>query len=224
MKKSAANYLRRSFLLCVMGGIGCCLWTLAQIYPWGAAKPAQVEAARARIYRHDQASAALVNAALDRTYLKVRYDGRYLPIKYPMGDVPAEIGVCTDEVIRSYRRLGIDLQQRVHEDMSQHFADYPQQWSLPAPDPNIDHRRVPNLAKFFERQGSSLPVTMTESDYYPGDVVTSLIEGRTHIAIVVPAPSESTRAWIMHNRGFGPVMEDKLFAWQLTGHFGWLPR
>ena len=224
MTNGAVLYLRRGFITCVLGVIGWCLWTLLQIYPWGAATPAQVEAARARMDRTDQALAAFVDAALNRTYLKVRYDGRYLPMMYPMGDVPAEIGVCTDEVIRSYRTLNIDLQQLVHEDMSKHFKSYPQQWALPSPDPNIDHRRVPNLAKFFERQGSSLPVTLEASDYHPGDVVTSLIEGRTHIAIVVPAPNEDDSPWIMHNRGFGPVMEDKLFAWQLTGHFRWMPR
>jgi len=59
----------------------------------------------------------LVSAANDRTQHNVRYDGAYHRLAYPNGDVPANIGVCTDVVIRSYRVLGIDLQQLVHEDM-----------------------------------------------------------------------------------------------------------
>jgi hypothetical protein len=68
--------------------------------------------------------------------------------------VPASIGVCTDVVIRAYRALGIDLQQRVHEDMRSAFSAYPRQWGLRAPDSNIDHRRVPNLQAFFRRRGA----------------------------------------------------------------------
>src|SRR5215467_715877 len=56
-------------------------------------------------------------AALDRTNHVVRYDGAYVRIPYPGGDVPVGTGVCTDEVIRAYRAVGIDLQKEVHEDM-----------------------------------------------------------------------------------------------------------
>ncbi|MBX7209503.1 MAG: DUF1287 domain-containing protein [Verrucomicrobiaceae bacterium] len=169
--------------------------------------------------------AAFVDAALDRTRLKVTYDGTYTPVGYPGGDVSPTIGVCTDEVIRSYRLLKIDLQQLVHEDMQAHFEAYPKLWGLAAPDSNIDHRRVPNLQTYFTRQGAALPITENADDYKPGDLITCMVRGnRPHIAIVVPAPQTGARPWIMHNCGFGPKMEDKLFVWKHTGHYRWCPK
>lgn len=208
-------------LLCIAAG----LWLASSILPWRAASVTQVEAARLNLDRSDSVVARLVDAALDRTKLTVRYDGTYTPIKYPGGDVPESIGVCTDEVIRSYRALGIDLQQFVHEDMKTHFDEYPRLWNLTAPDANIDHRRVPNIQKFFARQGAELPVTADASGYKPGDLITCMVRGsRPHIAIVVPSPTPGGRPWIMHNCGFGPKMEDKLFEWKLTGHYRWHPK
>jgi hypothetical protein len=164
----------------------------------------------------------LSEAAVERTGHAVRYDPTYFVIDYPGGDVPAEVGVCTDEVIRSYRALGVDLQRLVHEDMKANFALYPRKWGLKKPDTNIDHRRVPNLSVFFERQGAARPVTAEARDYRPGDVVTwDLSNGLTHIGIVVAVPSESDedRLQIVHNIGAGPKMEDVLFAWKITGHY-----
>jgi uncharacterized protein YijF (DUF1287 family) len=113
-------------------------------------------------------------AASERAKLVVRYDSAYVKIPYPNGDVPAGTGVCTDEVIRSYRALGIDLQKEVHEDMQSNFSAYPNQrrWRLAHTDTNIDHRRVPNLQVFFSRKGESLPVTSNGADYLPGELVT----------------------------------------------------
>ncbi|MET0649014.1 MAG: DUF1287 domain-containing protein [Pyrinomonadaceae bacterium] len=164
----------------------------------------------------------LSEAAVERTGHEVRYDPTYFVIPYPGGDVPPEVGVCTDEVIRSYRALGVDLQQLVHEDMKSSFALYPRKWGLKKPDANIDHRRVPNLMVFFERQGAGQPVTQEARDYKPGDVVTwDLGNGLTHIGIVVAVPSGSdeNRLQIVHNIGSGPKMEDVLFAWKITGHY-----
>ncbi|MGH9900784.1 MAG: DUF1287 domain-containing protein [Pyrinomonadaceae bacterium] len=164
----------------------------------------------------------LAEAAVERTNHKVRYDGTYTVIDYPGGDVPAEIGVCTDEVIRSYRKLGIDLQKEVHEDMKRNFGLYPRQWGLSKPDTNIDHRRVPNLMVFFGRKGESLPVSDRAADYGPGDVVTwDLGGGLTHIGIVVGVASagDPERLMIVHNIGAGPRMEDVLFNWKITGHY-----
>ncbi|MBV9925305.1 MAG: DUF1287 domain-containing protein [Acidobacteria bacterium] len=164
----------------------------------------------------------LSDAAVERTSHEVRYDPTYFVIPYPNGDVPAEVGVCTDEVIRSYRALGVDLQQLVHEDMKANFALYPRTWGLKKADPNIDHRRVPNLMVFFARQGAAQPVTDNARDYKPGDVVTwDLGNGLTHIGIVVAVPSESdeNRLQIVHNIGAGPKMEDVLFDWKITGHY-----
>ena len=164
----------------------------------------------------------LVEAAVARSQEKVRYDPTYFKIEYPNGDVPAEVGVCTDEVIRSYRKVGVDLQKEVHEDMKQNFSVYPKKWGLKKTDTNIDHRRVPNLMVFFERQGAALPVTDRAADYKPGDVVTwDLGNGLTHIGIVVNIPSEGdeSRLLIEHNIGAGPQIEDVLFNWKITGHY-----
>lgn len=162
-------------------------------------------------------------AAIDRTHHSVRYDPAYVRIPYPGGDVPADTGVCSDEVIRSYRALGIDLQKEVHEDMLVNFANYPNQsrWMLSRPDPNIDHRRVPNLMVFFARKGVRLPITTQAADYAPGDLVTwDLGGGVPHIGIVVDRKSSATgRYMIVHNIGQGPRSEDVLFNWKITGHF-----
>jgi uncharacterized protein YijF (DUF1287 family) len=165
----------------------------------------------------------LSTAAVERTHLAVRYDPAYVRIPYPNGDVPANTGVCTDEVIRSYRALGIDLQKEVHEDMQQNLSVYPNQrrWMLSHTDTNIDHRRVPNLQVFFSRKGESLPITNRAEDYLPGELVTWDLGGNVpHIGIVVNKKStDSGRFLVEHNIGAGPKMEDVLFSWKITGHY-----
>lgn len=199
----------------------------------GASKASQAGRAQVTSSRGAQSSVArpssgspfldkLVEAAIERTSHEVRYDASYFKIDYPNGDVPAEVGVCTDEVIRSYRAVGVDLQREVHEDMARDFDAYPHKWGLKQPDTNIDHRRVPNLMVFFERQGASLPVTEDAHDYKPGDIVTwDLNSQMTHIGIVVNVPSETdeNRMQIVHNIGAGPKLEDVLFNWKITGHY-----
>ena len=163
----------------------------------------------------------LVAAALERTRHKVRYDGRYRRIKYPMGDVPGNTGVCTDVIIRSYRATGIDLQQEVHRDMAANFNQYPKKWGLKRPDPNIDHRRVPNLQTFFRRKGIELPVSDKPGDYQPGDLVTWTVPPNLpHIGIVVDQTSrDGKRPLVVHNIGRGPELEDMLFKYPVTGVF-----
>jgi uncharacterized protein len=165
----------------------------------------------------------LSTAAIERTSHSVRYDPAYVRIPYPGGDVPAEIGVCTDEVIRAYRAVGVDLQKEVHEDMVANFSAYPSKrmWGRSSPDPNIDHRRVPNLMVFFSRKGEALPITDRAEDYHPGDLVTwDLGHGQTHIGIVVDRKGLFSRRYmIVHNIGGGPKMEDVLFDWKIIGHY-----
>ena len=158
-------------------------------------------------------------AAIERTQHAVRYDPGYVAMSYPGGDVPADAGVCSDEVIRSYRALGIDLQKEVHEDMKTHLTAYPE--GSRTLDRNIDHRRVANLMVFFKRNGDSLPVTRRAGDYAPGDLVTwDLGNGLNHIGIVVDQKSTASgRYMIVHNIGQGPKMEDVLFNWKITGHY-----
>ena len=168
--------------------------------------------------------ARLVSAALERTQHEVIYNGAYIGIPYPNGDVPAVFGVCTDVVIRSYRKLGIDLQKEVHEDMVRDFAAYPSTriWGLKKPDTNIDHRRVPNLQVFFLRHGTLLPVTDDPADYRPGDLVTwTLIRGSLpHIGIVTDRlAADGQTPMVVHNIGLGPKLEDFLFEAEITGHY-----
>jgi hypothetical protein len=163
----------------------------------------------------------LARAALERTRVFVIYDPSYYPIPYPGGDVPEHRGVCTDVVIRSYRKLGIDLQREVHRDMKSNFHLYPKKWGLSAPDPNIDHRRVPNLMVFFTRKGTSLPMSLRPEDYHPGEIVTwDLGGGKTHTGILICRKSSDGKRWlVVHNIGLGPRVEDILFKYRIIGHY-----
>ena len=163
----------------------------------------------------------LSSVALEQTTKQVSYDGAYTKISYPNGEVPENIGVCTDVVIRAYRKFGIDLQVDVHKDMKIAFDKYPNKWGLSSTDTNIDHRRVPNLEVFFKRKGIELPITNSASDYQPGDIVTWRIWGLTpHIGIVVNKLSEDKQRFlIVHNIGQGPKLEDTLFDFHISGHF-----
>ncbi|HBV15493.1 DUF1287 domain-containing protein [Chryseobacterium carnipullorum] len=163
----------------------------------------------------------LSDSALGLIDHTIRYDPTYFILKYPDGDVPADKGVCTDVVIRAYRKLGIDLQKEVHEDMAKNFSKYPKIWGLKKPDTNIDHRRVPNLAVFFSTFGKTKSTEANPSLYIPGDIVAWLLPGNlTHIGIVVNKKStDGKRFLIVHNIGGGQVMEDVLFKYTITGHY-----
>jgi len=169
----------------------------------------------------------LVKAAIDRTKSTVRYDSSYRSINYPNGDVPANLGVCTDVIIRSYRTLGIDLQELLHVDIKSNFTAYPSKriWNLNKPDTNIDHRRVPNLAVFFSRFGETLKTSDDMADYQAGDIVTWLLPGNLpHIGIVSDRVNADTgRAMIIHNIGAGPKLQDMIFDYKITGHFRYFP-
>ncbi len=163
----------------------------------------------------------LVAAAMEQTTQTVVYDGSYRRIGYPGGDVPPSIGVCTDVVVRAYRKIGIDLQVGVHVDMVRAFRSYPQQWGLPRPDPNIDHRRVPNLQTFLRRAGAQRAVSARAEDYRAGDLVTWMLPGNLpHIGVVTDRRSPTSRSpLVVHNIGRGPQLEDVLFAYPITGHY-----
>jgi len=166
----------------------------------------------------------LSNSALELTNDHVVYDPSYFSIDYPNGDVPSGKGVCTDVVVRAYRKLEIDLQQKVHEDMISNFSSYPQKWRLKKPDKNIDHRRVPNLMTFFTRFGKELTITQNSANYLPGDIVCWSLGGAlTHIGIVVHKKStDGQRYLIVHNIGGGQVAEDVLFSYKIIGHYRYL--
>ena len=191
-------------------------WTAILFHSGTLAQPSPDAGSRALFVRR------LVNAAIERTHHSIRYDLAYVRIPYPGGDVPADTGVCTDEIIRAYRAVGVDLQKEVHEDMERNLSAYPRKWnwSLGHTDSNIDHRRVPNLMVFFQHKGESLPITNRSNDYKPGDLVAyDLGGGVPHIGIVVDQKGSSGAYMIVHNIGEGPKMEDVLFRWKITGHY-----
>ena len=165
----------------------------------------------------------LSNAAISIIDENVIYTPDYVKLKYPNGDVPAKTGVCTDVIIRAYRKLNIDLQKEVHEDMVANFIKYPnlKKWGLKTTDTNIDHRRVPNLEVFFGRKGKSLDVTQNATDYKTGDLVTWMINDKLpHIGIITHLKSEDgKRNLIVHNVGGGQVLEDCLFSYTIVGHY-----
>jgi len=170
----------------------------------------------------------IVAALLERTTHNVTYDGSYRSITYPGGDVPANVGVCTDVVIRSYRLLGIDLQKLVHEDMLKSFELYPSKriWGLTKPDKNIDHRRVPNLQAYFKNHGQVLAKSSNVNDYKTGDIVTWMLRGNLpHIGMVVNELAKDTgNPLIVHNIGRGPEKSDMLFDFKITGHYRFVPQ
>jgi uncharacterized protein YijF (DUF1287 family) len=168
-----------------------------------------------------QQARRVVEDAIEQTQYTVSYDPSYVKLGYPGGDVPLDRGVCSDVIIRSFRKVGVDLQKDVHEDMTHAFAAYPKKWGLAKPDANIDHRRVPNLMTFFERKGKRLNVTNAGADYQPGDIVTwDLGGGTAHIGLVTNVWSDETENYLIaHNIGGGVRVENVLFSWRITGHY-----
>ncbi len=165
-------------------------------------------------------AADLAAAAQTQVGVTLRYEPRYERLAYPGGDVPIERGVCTDVVIRAYRMQGIDLQRLVHEDMRKAWGAYPKLWQLKKPDAHIDHRRVPNLQTFFGRHGTTLARSRNPLDYRSGDIVTWMVPpNQPHIGIVSGQRSASGVPLIIHNIGAGTQIEDRLFAYPITGHF-----
>lgn len=162
----------------------------------------------------------ILASVYQQTKITKSYDPSYVGLEYPGGDVPMTTGVCSDVVIRAFRANGVDLQKEVHEDMRRNFKQYPKKWGLKRPDKNIDHRRVYNLMRFFERQGKSLPVSNNPQDYQPGDVVAwDLGTGQAHIGVVTHLQTAEGVPLIGHNVAYGTNIEDALFFWPILGHY-----
>lgn len=167
---------------------------------------------------------AHVRKLLDSVFKQVEitrsYDPAYVNLKYPGGDVPQATGVCADVIVRAFRSQGVDLQRELHEDMRRAFSEYPRKWGMRGPDTNIDHRRVYNLMRFFERKGKTLPITNNPADYLPGDVVAwDLGKGQAHIGIVTHQTTPDGRPLMGHNIAYGTNIEDALFFWPIIGHY-----
>ena len=163
----------------------------------------------------------IIASAIEQITVTTSYDPAYVGMEYPNGDVAPETGVCSDVVVRAFRKAGIDLQKEVHEDMGRGWEDYPKRWGASRRDTNIDHRRVGNLRTYFERQRKSLPITSDRGQYLPGDIVSWDLGNKVdHMGIVVNIWSEQSKGYlIVHNIGAGARMEDVLFNWEITGHY-----
>jgi uncharacterized protein YijF (DUF1287 family) len=163
----------------------------------------------------------LIEAAIEQSKVTTGYDPSWVKIDYPNGDVPADTGVCSDVIVRAFRKVGIDLQKEVHEDMTRAWSEYPRKWGAQGTDTSIDHRRVLNLTTYFTRQRKSLPVTSERADYLPGDVVAwELSDGVEHIGILTNLSADSDQHYlIVHNIGAGARLEDVLLTWKIIGHY-----
>jgi uncharacterized protein YijF (DUF1287 family) len=166
-------------------------------------------------------SPPLVAAARAQIGVVRVYDPTYFGLSYPGGDVPADRGVCTDVVIRALRTQGLDLQRAIHEDMLTHFDLYPNRWGLSQPDRSIDHRRVPNQMRWFERHGWSRPAGRSADDFAPGDIVAWTLTGSglLHIGIVSDRRSHDGTPLILHNINAGTQEDDLLFRHAIIGHY-----
>ena len=174
-------------------------------------------------YFSQEKNMRISNSALERSTNQVTYDGSYVRLDYPNGDVSPDKGVCTDVVIRTYRNaLGVDLQKLIHEDMVSNFDKYPKRWHLSKPDKNIDHRRTQNQECFLTRQGAKIAITDNPNDYLPGDLVYYGDIASGHVGIVVHK-KHNGEPMIVHNIGGGPKLENFLFASRITGHYRYIP-
>jgi len=220
---------RRNFFggwVIIVIALGMAFWFGKPLVPF--LKATQVDATMeqaseliSRLGGNERFGNGLAAAALAHSGDRVAYDPSYYKIAYPNGDVPSGKGVASDVIIRCYRRMGIDLQVLVHEDMVENFRLYPQLWDASGPDANIDHRRVPNLQRFVERKGQTITVSRSDRDYRPGDlVIWSLANAESHIGIVVPGPGKRAHeAWVVHNMGLGVKWENILFDYPIQRHF-----
>lgn len=166
-------------------------------------------------------SPPLVAAARSQIGVTTRYDPAYFSLRYPNGDPPLDRGVCTDVVIRALRTQGVDLQQHIHDDMRGNFAAYPQLWGLSRADRNIDHRRVPNQMRWFQRQGWELPITTLADDYAAGDIVAWKLNGNglLHVGIVSDQRLDDGTPLVLHNIAQGTQEQDLLFRHSIIGHY-----
>jgi len=223
-KPKRPNFFGGWVILVIAGGMA--FWFGKPLVPFlraaqAGATPAQAEVLVEMLRTSSAFGERLAAAALLHSMEDVTYDPAYYMIDYPGGDVPANKGVAADVIVRTFRQLDIDLQREVHEDMAKNFRVYPQLWNAPGPDTNIDHRRVPNLQRYFMRHGETLGTSRSPDEYQPGDIVVwAIANAETHIGIVVPGPGDrASEPWIVHNMGAGVAWENALFDFQILGHY-----
>jgi hypothetical protein len=153
----------------------------------------------------------------------VAYDASYRKLGYPGGDVPENVGACTDVVIRSLRAAGIDLQRAIHEDMKAHPERYPRHAGGTRTDTNIDHRRVPNQIAYFKHAAQVLSTNASQAlrgNWQPGDLVFWKLSGsnKDHVGIVSDRIGSSGMPMVIHNLAHA-AEEDCLNSWRIQAHF-----
>jgi uncharacterized protein len=137
------------------------------------------------------------------------YTEGYVTIKYPNGDVPREIGVCTDVIIRAVRNAGIDLQKELHEDIARATKAYPMVKGTG--NAHIDQRRVATLLPYFKRHWEKHTEKLDDASdpLRPGDIVFMDTfpsrSGPDHIGIVSDTIGESGLPLIINNWTNGTV-------------------
>jgi uncharacterized protein YijF (DUF1287 family) len=147
-----------------------------------------------------------------------KYTEGYYQLPYPNGDVPRDVGVCSDTIVRAYRNAGIDLQRRVAEDIRAAPAAYR---SVRKPDASIDHRRVKNLLVWFQRHVPQV----RDASSRPGDVV--FLDtfpdrpGPDHVGIISDRTAPSGRPYVINNWtvGYSEGEMDLLPAVPVTHRF-----
>ncbi len=163
----------------------------------------------------------LISAARSQIGVTKAYDGAYVRLDYPGGDVPRSTGVCIDVIIRAYRdAFAFDFQKQVHEDMAANFSRYPKTWGLKRTDRNIDHRRVPNVETWLKRQGHEL----VADRWFPGDIISCRVGGSLpHIGIVSDRKNSSGKYKVIHNIGLGTLEDSRIWAYGANRRFRFLP-
>ena len=212
---------RLGLLLAMLLAMSSCQQQAARTRP-PLKPPEQVTEVRALAPNSSPNLKLIIDGAIEQVGKTTSYDPSYQKLDYPNGDVLIETGVCSDVIVRAFRKAGIDLQKDVHEDMQANFMAYPAKWGLKSPDANIDHRRVPNLDTFFTRKGKSLATTANSTDFLPGDIVSwDLGGGYAHVGMVTNIWYKPTQRYlVVHNIGCcGTHIDDSLFAWKITGHY-----
>ena len=210
--------MRLLLLICVLAASGCQQQT--PVFSRGPAVPPSPIVKPLPDHASPQLK-QMLDGAIAQAGVTTGYDPSYVALEYPGGDVPEKTGVCSDVVVRAFRKAGVDLQKEVHEDMKAARSEYPTRWGAIGPDRNIDHRRVLNLMTYFTRRGKSLRISNSATNFQPGDIVAwELTSGIDHIGIVTNMLSDSDdRYLIVHNIGAGTRIEDVMFAWTIKGHY-----
>jgi uncharacterized protein YijF (DUF1287 family) len=221
-KPKRQNFFGGWVILLIAVGIG--FWFVKPLVPLLNAEDVSVEQAEALIASLERSTTPgnrVAAAALAYPGHEILHDSTYYQISYPNGDLPSGKGYAPDLVIRSLRKVGVDLQQEVHDDMAAHFRLYPQLWNAKGPDTNIDHRRVANLQRFFERKAEVLTTSQDVADYQPGDIVVWILPNADkHIGIVVPGPGQYIgQPWVVHHMSDGVKWENTLFEYKIEAHF-----